>query len=715
MATIQTALQLYDGMTGPLKSISNAMNIVINTFEAMQSTSAHPIDTATLQTARSELGNVNMAVVEMEKNIQDAANKQDGFNQKIREGQGAATGLGGKIKQMVGAYAGIRGIRMGVQFVADTISLQNVQNEAETKLGAIMQQRMGASPAEIQSIKALTAAQQGLGVVGDEVQLSGAQQLATFINSSDALSTLIPAMNDLAVQQNGVNVSTQDAINIGNMMGKVMQGQVGALTRVGVTFTDAQEQVLKYGNEQERAATLAQVITDNVSNMNEIMASTPQGQIQQMANTWGDIKETVGARLYPAVMRFFKSLNSNMPQAENLVMGLAGALNVVIMVLSWLIDGAGAVVGFFQSNWSMIEPIIWGIVGALAIYGTYLAITNGIEVLSTTIKVGACIASFAYAFATRQAATDTMKQTAAQLGLNAALLACPITWIIIGLIAIIAIIYAVVGAMNHFTGTSISATGLICGAIAAAGAFIINIFIGLWNGLVGIVVDLINVCISFAEFFANFLNNPVLAIMRLIADLANFVIGVMQSLAKVIDTVFGSNLSGIVSGWASSVESFKNGITTDSTITYDRITKDEFQADRLNYGNAWDAGNAFGKGIDSKVKGLFDGKELNLGGYGGVGSGIQSTWDDIGGNTGNTAGNTARMADSMDMAEEDLQSMRDMAEAEVINRFTTAELTVNMGGITNQVNSQMDLDGIGSYLEEQIFGVLETAAEGVYG
>ncbi|MDD3251914.1 MAG: hypothetical protein PHV18_05070 [Lachnospiraceae bacterium] len=715
MATIQTALQLYDGMTGPLKSISNAMNIVINTFEAMQTTSAHPIDTAALQTARSELGNVNMAVVEMEKNIQAAANKQDGFNQKIREGQGAATGLGGKIKQMVGAYAGVRGIRMGVQFVADTISLQNVQNEAETKLGAIMQQRMGASPAEIQSIKALTAAQQGLGVVGDEVQLSGAQQLATFINSSDALSTLIPAMNNLAVQQNGVNVNTQDAINIGNMMGKVMQGQVGALTRVGVTFTDAQEQVLKYGNEQERAAMLAQVITDNVSNMNEIMASTPQGQIQQMANTWGDIKETIGAKLYPAVMRFFKALNSNMPQAENLIMGVAGALNVVITVLSWLVDGVGAVVGFFQSNWSMIEPIIWGIVGALTIYYLYLGYTKAALVIGAVAEGAMALAKGIHALAIWATTRATWAQVTAQMGLNGAMYACPLVWIIGLVILLVGVFYAAVAAVSHLAGTSISATGLICGAIAAAGAFIINIFIGLWNGLVGIVVDLINVCISFAEFFANFLNNPVLAIMRLIADLANFVIGVMQSLAKVIDTVFGSNLSGIVSGWASSVESFKNGITTDSTITYDRITKGDLQIDRLNYGDAWDAGNAFGKGIDAKVKALFDGKGFSLGdGYGAGGSSAQDAWDNIGGNTGNTAGNTARMADSMDMAEEDLQSMRDMAEAEVINRFTAAELTVNMGGITNQVNSQMDLDGIGSYLEEQIFGVLETAAEGVY-
>lgn len=423
MATIQAALQLYDGMTGPLRSISNAMNIVINTLETMQSVSAHPIDTAALQAARSELANVSTTVEDIEGNLRTAADKQGRLNEKIREGDGAAAGLGNRIKQMVGAYLGIRGIRMGVQFVTDTISLQNVQNEAETKLGAVMQQRMGASPAEIQSIKTLTAVQQGLGVVGDEVQLSGAQQLATFLNTSDALGTLIPAMNNLAVQQNGVNVTAQDAINIGNMMGKVMQGQVGALTRVGVTFTEAQEQVLKYGNEQERAATLAQVITDNVSNMNAIMASTPQGQIQQMANTWGDIKETVGAKLYPAVMNFFQSLNSNMPQAENLVMGLAGALNVVITILSWLIDGAGAAAGFFQSNWSMIEPVIWGIAGALAVYYGWQVAANAIGAASTGIHMAMAAAQMIHAAMTGTLTAAKTADIAAQNGLNAAMYA----------------------------------------------------------------------------------------------------------------------------------------------------------------------------------------------------------------------------------------------------------------------------------------------------
>lgn len=714
MATIQTAQQLYGEMTGSLRSISNAMDIVTNAFETMQSISERAIDTAALQAARYELANINTMVIGVENSLQSAMNKQEGFNLKIRDGMRTASELGSKVKQYVSSYFGMKGVRMGVRFVADTISLQNTQNEAETKLGTIMQQRMGASPAEIQSIKTLATAQQGLGVIGDEVQLTGAQQLATFLNTSDALGILVPAMNNLAVQQKGVDVTTQDAINIGNMMGVVMQGQVGALDRVGVTFTEAQEKILQYGDEQERAAMLAQVITDHVGNMNEIMASTPQGQIQQMANTWGDIKEVVGARLYPAVMQFFTKIMSNMPQAENLMMGLANALNVVIIMLSWLIDSAGAVVGFFQNGWPMIQPIIWGIVGALSVYYLYLGYLKTALVVGAAIESAMAIAKGIHALAIWAMTSATWAQATAQLGLNGAMYACPLVWIIGLILILVGFFYAAVAVVNYFAQTSISATGLICGAIAVAGAFIINIFIGLWNGLVGIVVDLINVCISFAEFFANFLNNPAVAIIHLITDLARFVVGVMQSLANVIDSVFGSNLSGIVSGWNDSIENFKSGITTDSMITYDRVTKADFQFDRMEYGKIWDDQYNFGQGIESKIKGLFKNDGFNMDGYGGIGSAVEDTWDNIAGNTGSTAGNTAAMANSMDMAEEDLKSMRDLAEAEVINRFTTAELTVNMGGITNQVNSGMDLDGINNYLESSIFEVLETAAEGVY-
>ena len=178
-----------------------------------------------------------------------------------------------------------------MQGLADAYAVQEV---AETKLTTVMRQRMGATDAEIQSIKDLAAAQQEIGVIGDEVQLSGAQQIATFLTEKDSLEALVPAMNNLLAQQKGLNASTSDAAQVGNLMGKAMMGQVDALKRVGITFTEAEANVMKYGTEQERAAMLAQIITNNVGEMNAQLAQTESGKQQQLANAIGDVKEQIG-------------------------------------------------------------------------------------------------------------------------------------------------------------------------------------------------------------------------------------------------------------------------------------------------------------------------------------------------------------------------------------------------------------------------------------
>ena len=169
------------------------------------------------------------------------------------------------------------------------------QEIVETQLTTVMRQRMNATDAEIDSIKQLASEQQKLGVVGDEVQLAGAQQVATFLKEKSSIETLLPAMNNLLAQQNGVNSTTNDAVSVANLMGKAMQGQVSALTRVGITFSEAEAQVLKYGTESERAAVLAQVITNNVGDMNAQLAATDSGRQAQLANKLGDIKEQLGA------------------------------------------------------------------------------------------------------------------------------------------------------------------------------------------------------------------------------------------------------------------------------------------------------------------------------------------------------------------------------------------------------------------------------------
>lgn len=168
------------------------------------------------------------------------------------------------------------------------------QAEVETKLATNMRNTMNARQEDIQSIKDLCSAEQQIGVIGDEVQLAGAQELATYLTKKDALRRLIPVMNDMVAQQYGLNVSQENAAQIATMLGKVMEGQTGALKRYGYSFDETQEAILKYGTEAEKAAVLASVVGASVGGMNEAMRETPTGQLQAVKNEIGDLKEVVG-------------------------------------------------------------------------------------------------------------------------------------------------------------------------------------------------------------------------------------------------------------------------------------------------------------------------------------------------------------------------------------------------------------------------------------
>ena len=169
------------------------------------------------------------------------------------------------------------------------------QETAEAKLAQVMRNTMGASDAEFQSIKDLTSAQQQLGVIGDEVQLAGAQELGTYLEKTETLKKLIPVMNDMVAQQYGLEASQESAVGIATMLGKVMEGQVGALSRYGYSFDEVEEKILKFGTEEERATVLAKVVTESVGGMNEALAQTDSGKMAQLSNYLGDIKEQMGA------------------------------------------------------------------------------------------------------------------------------------------------------------------------------------------------------------------------------------------------------------------------------------------------------------------------------------------------------------------------------------------------------------------------------------
>jgi hypothetical protein len=232
------------------------------------------------------------------KSFKDLAKDADGLKQVITSTLSEAQQLKGNVINFAALATGIdaaqRSFSQLQSGMTELVEAYTESEIAETKLATIMRQRMGATDAEIKSITELAAEQQKLGVIEDDTQIAGAQQIATFLKKKASLETLIPAMNNLLAQQKGLNVSTGDAVQVGNLMGKAMMGQVDALKRVGISFNEAEANVIKYGTEQERAAMLAQVIQNNVGNMNAELAATDSGKQQQLVNTLGDMKEQIG-------------------------------------------------------------------------------------------------------------------------------------------------------------------------------------------------------------------------------------------------------------------------------------------------------------------------------------------------------------------------------------------------------------------------------------
>lgn len=188
--------------------------------------------------------------------------------------------------------------------VNQCIQAYQQQSEQELKLATIMKQRMNATDAEIQSIKDFASAQQKMGIYGDELILQGAQELASFTSNKQAIETLIPAMNNLIAQQYGYSASGMDFQHTADMMGKVLSGQTGALSRLGYVFSEEEKQMLKTGDEMQRASTLAKIITDNVGEMNQALAGTSTGQIQSLSMTMGDLREQIGKSLMPFKQMF---------------------------------------------------------------------------------------------------------------------------------------------------------------------------------------------------------------------------------------------------------------------------------------------------------------------------------------------------------------------------------------------------------------------------
>lgn len=705
MATIRSQMVLNDGISGVLKRITNGLSTTLNAFEQVQRASGRAVDVTQIQAARAALAEANRDVDNMAEAYRRAAQQEEVLNRGLRNGASAADGLLGKVKGIVTTLAAGAGAKavlgLSDQLASSSARLSLIVDDGgsvdalEQKIMASAQRSRASYLGTMQTISKL-----GL-------------QAGDAFNSNDELIRFTELLNknfviggSSAIEQAAAMYQLTQAMGSGRLQGDEYRSIIenapmlaGAIEEYMRNVQGATGAMKDWSSE---GLLTADVIKAAVFNS----ADEVEARFQQMPMTWGQVwtqmQNKAIAAFDPVLSKLNQVANSERFETvtDGIVSGLATIAAVAGVVLDLLISGGSLVV----DNWSWLEPIVWGLVTAFVAYNTVALITNGLNA-ATALAEGVKAAALA------MSTGATFAATVAQYGLNAALLACPITWIVLLIIALVAAFYAAVAAINHFAGTSLSATGIVMGAFAVAGAFIINLILGVVNFVIGIGVELYNLIATFANFFANVFNDPVGAIINLFAGMFDFILGIVQSAASLIDTVLGTDMSSAVAGFRNTVATKVEEIVGDQVEVMEKLNASDYQIQRIEYGDAWAAGNSLGRGIEDAVGGLFN---FDLGAAENYGADSPFALDDISNNAALTAANTGATADALTATTEELEYLRDIAERDAINRFTTAEVKIDMTGMQNRIEGGADLDGVISALTDGFTEALLTAAEGVH-
>ena len=674
-----------------------------------------------VESANLAYNQLSQTVSNTERYIRDNVDEQGRFNEAVANGSSAMDGLGKKVLGLVAAYA-------SMQTVEKILDVSDELTQTTARID-MMNDGLQTTPELMNMI--YQSAQNARGSFNDMAAV-----VAKFGNNAgDAFGSseeVVAFANLIQKQMTIAGASTAEASNAMLQLSQALGSGTLRGDELNSIFEQAPNLIqsiadyldVPIGKIREMASE-GQLSADIVKNAIFAASDDINAQFAQIPMTWGQVWTTMknGALIeFQPVLEKVNELANNQ-KFQEFASSAVGALATVATVLLSIMEIAGMVAGFFSDNWSVIEPIIMGIVTALGLYYGAMLLYNTITGISTAITAAKSFAETVHAASLAMQTGATFAATAAQYGFNAALLACPITWIIIAIIAVIAIIYAVIAAINKIQGTTISATGVIVGALTAAVAFIWNLFLGLVDLVLACVNALVSPFVVFANFLGNLFNDPIGAIVHLFGDMADSILGVLESIAKAMDKVFGSNMAGAVQGWRSGLDEKIEAVASEyGNGSYEKVmenlnlSSESLGLKRWSYTDAYNTGYEWGAGAEESVSDLFSGIDtsgidtsnlFNGGGYEGYDQSQIPT------NIANTAGNTDAMKDSMDITSEDLKYLRDIAETEVVNRFTTAEIKVEMTN-NNNVSSDMDLDGMVDYLANGVNEAMEKAAEGVH-
>lgn len=656
---------------------------------------------------------LSQTVGNTERYIRDNVDEQGRFNQEVSAGTQQANELTNTIKRAVAAYVSIQSVGKALNIsdeLVQTTSRLNMMNDGVQTTAELVNMVYAAAQ----------DARGSFSQMADVVARFGNNAKDAFSSSEEVV-----AFADLIQKQMTIaGASTQEAANAELQLSQALGSGVLRGDELNSIFEQAPNLIqniadyldVPIGKIREMAAD-GELSADVVKAAIFSAADDINSKFNEMPMTWGQIWQSMQNTALIAFQPVLQRLNdlANSEAFQTFIQGAIEAMATLANILLNVFEIAASVGAFIGDNWSIIAPIIYGVIAALGAYLAIMGIVNAITAISAAIDA-------TKAAADALAAGQTFLWTVQQYGLNAALAACPITWIIVLIIALIAIIFAVCNAIAKMTGIANSGFGVITGGVNVViqffknlGLTVANIALGIGNAIAALASNMMtafhNAICSVQSWFYNLLSTALSVIEGICSALNKlpFVEFDYSGISSAADdyAAKASEAAGNKEDYQSISDAFNEGFTTFDAF------QDGWASDAFNAGAAW------GDGIADKVSNfslsdVFGQTDIpNVGDYtSGFNDAIANSG--VGDSIGNIDDNTGKIKDSLDVTEEDLKYLRDIAEQEAINRFTTAEINVDMSGMQNTVNSGDDIDGFMTKLTDSVNEAVDNMTEGVH-
>lgn len=660
---------------------------------------------------------LSQTVGNTERYIRDNVDEQGRFNQEISAGTQQANELTNTIKRAVAAYISIQSVGKALNIsdeLVQTTSRLNMMNDGVQTTAELVNMVYAAAQ----------DARGSFGQMADVVARFGNNAKDAFSSSEEVV-----AFADLIQKQMTIaGASTQEAANAELQLSQALGSGVLRGDELNSIFEQAPNLIqniadyldVPIGKIREMAAD-GELSADVVKAAIFSAADDINSKFNEMPMTWGQIWQSMQNTALIAFQPVLQRLNdlANSEAFQTFIQGAIEAMAILANILLNIFELVGTVGGFIADNWSVISPIIYGVIAALAVYAAYLGIVKGIEIASAAATAIHSVAMSAKIGVMAALTGQTMAATAAQMGYNGALYACPVVWIIVLIIALIAVIMAVCSAIAKMTGIANSGFGVITGGVNVViqffknlGLTVANIALGIGNAIAALASNMMtafhNAICSVQSWFYNLLSTALSVIEGICSALNKlpFVEFDYSGISSAADdyAAKASEAAGNKEDYQSISDAFNEGFTTFDAF------QDGWASDAFNAGAAW------GDGIADKVSNfslsdVFGQTDIpNVGDYtSGFNDAIANSG--VGDSIGNIDDNTGKIKDSLDVTEEDLKYLRDIAEQESINRFTTAEVTINQTN-NNNVSSDTDLDGFITALDDAMGEAIDEVTNG---